>query len=94
MLNWVEVSGVNSNITGITFDINGTMYISSDSDIGLATYSTEGDFNELYSKIVFPPIAKMIWGNDNFLYLNYRGEPRAVYRIEMDVNGATHYGRP
>ncbi len=94
VLNWVEVSGVNSNITGITFDINGTMYISSDSDIGLATYSTEGDFKELYSKIVFPPIAKMIWGNDNFLYLNYRGEPRAVYRIEMDVNGATHYGRP
>ncbi len=93
VLNWVEISGINSNITGITFDINGTMYISSDADIGLATYSPEGDFSELYPKIVFPPIAKMIWGNDDYLYLNYRGEPRAVYRIQMDVLGATYHGR-
>ncbi|MAV70435.1 MAG: hypothetical protein CMG04_06720, partial [Candidatus Marinimicrobia bacterium] len=93
VLNWVEVSNGSSNITAITFDENGTMYIASDANIALATYSTEGVFNELYSKIIFPPIAKMIWGNHNFLYLNYRGEPRAVYRIEMDINGAPYYGR-
>lgn len=93
VLNWVELSNGSSNITGITFDENGTMYIASDANIGIATYSIDGVFNELYSKIVFPPMAKMVWGNDNFLYLNYRGEPRAVYRIEMDINGAPYYGR-
>ena len=93
VLNWEEFAGSNSNITCITFDENGTMYISSDANIGIGTYSADGKFSELYPKIIFAPIAKMTWGSEKYLYLNYRGDPRAVYRFNMDVNGAPYYGR-
>ena len=93
VLNWGEFAGNNSSITGITFDENGLMYISSDKNVAIGVYSTEGKFSELYPKIIFAPIAKMTWGSEKYLYLNYRGDPRAIYRLNMDVNGAPYYGR-
>ena len=30
---------------------------------------------------------------DKYLYLNYRGDPRAVYRLNMEINGAPYHGR-
>jgi len=36
----------------------------------------------------------MTWGAENYLYLNYRGSSRAIYRLEMSVFGAPYYGRP
>ena len=93
VLNWGGFAGSNSNITGITFDESGLMYISSDDNVAIGVYSTDGTFSELYPKIIFAPIAKMTWGSEKYLYLNYRGNPRAVYRLNMDVNGAPYYGR-
>ena len=93
VLNWGEFAGSNSNITGITFDENGLMYISSDENVAIGVYSTDGTFSELYPKIIFAPISKMTWGPANYLYLNYRGNPRAVYRLNMEINGAPYYGR-
>ena len=93
VLDWVEHAGVNSNITGITFDENGTMYISSDDNVAIGLYSAEGIFSELFPKIISAPIAKMTWGSKNYMYLNYRGNPRAVYRLDMGLNGATYHGR-
>ena len=93
VLDWNSLSGSSSNITGITFDENGVMYISSDADIAIGVYSVEGVFNELFPKIISAPIAKMTWGSDNYLYLNYRGDPRAVFRLDMGINGTTYHGR-
>ena len=93
VLNWVEHAGVNSNITGITFDENGTMYISSDANVAIGLYSSEGIFSELFPKIISAPIAKMTWGSAHYLYLNYRGNPRAVYRLDTGLNGAIYHGR-
>ena len=93
VLNWVEHAGVNSNITGITFDENGTMYISSDANVPIGLYSSEGIFSELFPKIISAPIAKMTWGSKNYMYLNYRGNPRAVYRLDAGLNGAIYHGR-
>ena len=93
VLNWGEFAGSNSNITGITFDENGLMYISSDENVAIGVYSTDGTFSELYPKIIFAPISKMTWGSGKYLYLNYRGDPRAVYRLNMEINGAPYYGR-
>ncbi len=93
VLDWNSLSGSSSNITGITFDENGVMYISSDADIAIGVYSVDGVFNELFPKIISAPIAKMTWGSDNYLYLNYRGDPRAVFRLDMGINGATYHGR-
>ena len=44
------------------------MYISSDANIGIGTYSADGKFSELYPKIIFAPIAKMTWGSEKYLY--------------------------
>ena len=93
VLNWGEFAGSNSSITGITFDENGLMYISSDKNVALGVYSTNGTLSELYPKIIFAPISKMTWGSGKYLYLNYRGDPRAVYRLNMEINGAPYYGR-
>ncbi len=94
VLDWVETSGTNSKITSLTFDETGKMYISSDGDIGVATVDVSGSFDLLYPKIVFGPIVKMTWGAGNYLYLNYRGSTRAIYRLELSVLGAPYYGRP
>ena len=93
VLRWDELAGVNSNITGITFDENGAMYISSDANIGIGFFSEEGVFSELFPKIISSPIAKMTWGSKNYLYLNYRGNPRAIYRLDVGLSGATYHGR-
>ena len=93
VLNWGEFAGSNSSITGITFDENGLMYISSDKNVALGVYSTNGTLSELYPKIIFAPISKMTWGSGKYLYLNYRGDPRAVYRLNMEISGAPYYGR-
>jgi len=93
VLDWVEHAGTNSNITGITFDENGTMYISSDANVAIGLYSSEGIFSELFPKIISAPISKMTWGPTNYLYLNYRGNPRAVYRLDAGLNGAIYHGR-
>lgn len=94
VLDWIEMSGTNSKITCLTFDDTGKMYISSDGDIGVATVDVDGSFDLLYPKIVFGPIVKMTWGAGNYLYLNYRGSTRAIYRLELSVSGAPYYGRP
>jgi|AP95_1055475.scaffolds.fasta_scaffold00257_6 hypothetical protein len=94
VLDWVVTSGTDSRITCLTFDKTGKMYISSDGDIGVATVNVDGSFNLLYPKIVFGPIAKMTWGAGNYLYLNYRGSSRAIYRLELSELGAPYYGRP
>ena len=93
VLHWDELAGVNSNITGITFDENGAMYISSDANIGIGFFSEEGVFSELFPKIISSPIAKMTWGSKNYLYLNYRGNPRTIYRLDVGLSGATYHGR-
>jgi hypothetical protein len=94
VLDWIETSGSDSKITCLTFDETGKMYISSDGNIGVATVDVDGSFDLLYPKIVFGPIVKMTWGAGNYLYLNYRGSSRAIYRLEMSVFGAPYYGRP
>jgi len=94
VLDWVEMSGSNSNITCLTFDENGKMYISTDNNFGIATYDLDGNFITLYPKIISAPITKMTWGAGNYLYLNYRGDPRAIYRLIMYEQGAPYYGRP
>jgi len=35
----------------------------------------------------------MTWGSTNYLYLNYRGNPRALYRLDIGLNGAIYHGR-
>ena len=92
-LDWGEYVSENSNITCITFDENGIMYVSSDADVAIATFDSEMKLSELYPKIISAPITKMTWGSGNYLYLNFRGDPRALYRLEMGVKGAPYYGR-
>ena len=93
VLDWGELAGVNSNITGITFDENSAMYISSDANVAIGLISAEGIFSELFPKIISAPISKMTWGSTNYLYLNYRGNPRALYRLDIGLNGAIYHGR-
>ena len=93
VLDWKKLSNGSSFITSINFDENGMMYISSDGNIGIATYDSDGIFEKLYPKIIFPPISKMCWGPSNYLYLNFRGEPRAIYRLELSQKGAPYFGR-
>ena len=93
VLDWKKLSNGNSSITSISFDENGMLYIASDGNIGIATYTTDGTFKKLYPKIILPPIAKMSWGSSNYLYLNYRGEPRAIYRLELSQKGVPYFGR-
>ena len=92
-LDWSEHAGENSNITCITFDEEGIMYVSSDADVAIATIDSEMKFAELYPNILSAPITKMTWGSGDYLYLNFRGAPRALYRLEMGIKGAPYYGR-
>ena len=92
-LDWSEHAGENSNITCITFNEEGIMYVSSDANVAIATIDSEMQFSELYPNILSAPITKMTWGSGDYLYLNFRGAPRALYRLEMGVNGAPYYGR-
>ena len=94
ILDWTTQTGSPSSITGLTFDEDGLLYISADIDIGIVVLDAEGSLEPLYPKIIKPPITRMTWGNSNYLYLNYRGENRAIYRLDMGIKGAPYHGRP
>ena len=61
--------------------------------LNLDSFGKEGVFSELFPKIISSPIAKMTWGSKNYLYLNYRGNPRTIYRLDVGLSGATYHGR-
>ena len=94
ILDWTTQTASLSSITGLTFDENGLLYISADSDVGIAVLGAEGSLEPLYPKIIKPPITKMTWGSRNYLYLNYRGDKRAIYRLDIGITGAPYHGRP
>ena len=70
-LDWSEHAGENSNITCITFDEEGIMYVSSDAVVAIATIDSQMKFSELYPNILSAPITKMTWGSGDYLYLNF-----------------------
>ncbi|MBL7012993.1 MAG: IPT/TIG domain-containing protein [Candidatus Marinimicrobia bacterium] len=92
VFDWRILSGTIGNITSIVFDETGTMYIGSDTDYGIMTYS-DGILNPYYEKVIFAPISKMSWGNGQYLYLNFRGGKRMINRFDTRINGAPYGGR-
>ena len=93
ILDWTGESGTEGNITSLTFDINGNMFLSSDEGYGVMTLSIDGNLEPYYPKIISPPITKLEWGTGNYLYMNYKGENKAIHKIDTRVEGAPYYGR-
>lgn len=85
-------------ITGITFSLDGDIYIGADKDE--AIYVLQPPYDELpqplYPNILEPPSNRLCWGNDDFLYVN-RWDEKAlvsrVIRIDTRKDGAPYYGR-
>lgn len=93
VIDWAVASGTSSNILAITFDEDGLMYIAPDDGDAVSIVKSDGSLEALYPKILSSPIHKLCWGNDEFLYINYQGDEKGIYRVAIGKNGAPRYGR-
>jgi hypothetical protein len=93
VLDWSVASGTNSNILAITFDEEGVLYIAPDAGDGVSLVKSDGTLEALYPKILSSPVHKLCWGNGEFLYINFQGDKKGIYKVAMGKNGAPRYGR-
>lgn len=85
------------SILTMTFDEDGILYAGLDKDIAIMMIDLQtGTTEPLYPEILSPPISYMVWGNNKYLYVNYRAadvQERTILRVELTKNGAPYYGR-
>jgi hypothetical protein len=94
------------NILSITFAADGDLYVGADSTIisnAVTVIHRDGDGNylpentePLYPAVLIPPSTNMIWGNDQYLYVNRRTTNNAhkrIIRLTTGKNSAPYYGR-
>lgn len=93
VLDWASTVGSSTNILAITFDEDGIMYIAPDFGDAVTMIKTDGSIEALYPKILSSPIHKLCWGTGEYLYFNYQGDDKGIYRLSMGKNGAPRYGR-
>lgn len=93
VLDWTLESNTNGYVTGLTFDIEGNLFVSSDDGYGVMVLTVNDILEPYYPKIISAPITKIEWGTDNYLYLNYKGENKGVLRMDTRREGAPYYGR-
>jgi hypothetical protein len=83
-------------ITAITFDVNGTMYIGTDSsDPILIVNPTTGSVDYFYKNILPPYCKNFYWGRGTYLYMiSGNANPAqewTVYRVDIGTAGAPYY---
>jgi hypothetical protein len=89
----------NIRITGITFALDGDLYIGTDRIVsGTGSYINsiivvhpDKSNSILYPGIITTPVFSFAWGAGNFLY--YTHEAQTIYKINMEKPGAPYYGR-
>ncbi len=94
------------NILCITFAADGDLYVGADSTviskaITILHPDASGNYlpqnaEPLFPTVLIPPATVMVWGNDQYLYVNRRTVNNAnkrIIRITMGKNSAPYYGR-
>lgn len=96
----------NINITSLTFNDQGTMYLGTTTNGLLYVEPSGGSYNPAGLMLLYPnllgaeeflSIFRMTWGSQDYLYVNNQNSnsdiPNTVYRIRVFENGAPYYGR-
>lgn len=104
VFNWNDAVGeTGPDITDITFDIDGYLYIGAEYDNAIYYLIPQGaggyagsTLNELYPDILKPPATAFVWDNDIYLYVNRKSddpEEQKLMRVTMAKLSAPYYGR-
>ncbi|NQU28857.1 MAG: hypothetical protein HQ528_11250 [Candidatus Marinimicrobia bacterium] len=92
VFDWFAYS--DGNITSITFDHEGFMYIGADGAEPISVLSTGNSIEILYPNVISGPINKMVWGTGDYLYVNSgKLDNKKTWRINVGKTGAPYYGR-
>lgn len=110
MFDWTSYAGLGGqSITAITFADDGTMYVgldddtNTDEDYAIVLLAPDGSGSyinsvpePLYDAVLIPPASHMVWGNDQYLYVNRpheNTELMTLIRITTGKMSAPYYGR-
>ncbi len=85
-----------SRFYALTFSEDGEMYVGTNNVNPILRIKPDGSAEAIYKGLLKPEATHLVWGNENYLYMN-RGsaqpENRRVIRIDMGKKGAPYYGR-
>jgi IPT/TIG domain len=94
VLDWGTFVGDNGpDITAITFDEDGEMYIGQNKDGAIYMLNSNEYF---YPQILTSPSTNLTWGNGDYLYVSKHPDDPAAWdlvRVEVTKKGAIYYGR-
>lgn len=80
----------------LTFSEDGEIYVGTNNADPILRLNPQGAAEAIYKGLLKPEATHLVWGNENYLYMN-RGsaqpENRRVIRIDMGKKGAPYYGR-
>lgn len=96
-VNWDEYTNNDgSHITALAFSDEGEMILAADMERALSIQHPDGTIEPFYSRVLFPPTYKMVWGEAQWLYLvgtTAEGKIRLIRVNMLDRKSAPYYGR-
>jgi len=95
VLDWTQTGEfANAAVKTFTFSADGTLYIGTDYIYPVLTYDIQqSQLDVFYQRIIGATASKLVWGNDNYLYMAQGGESWNLLRIDTGTTGAPYYGR-
>ncbi len=78
----------------IEFSADGTLFIGTDNENPIIAVHPDLSHEEWYPGVLTPPASKFVWGNGQHLYYTVGATgARTIIKLNMERNGAPHYGR-